>query len=44
MSDETVRQVLRGTDYRFLHSRKKGLLKKAILKRGSNLPVKLLKC
>ena len=28
MSDETVRLVLRGAGYQFLHSRKKGLLKK----------------
>ena len=33
ISDETVRRVLRGAGYQFLHSRKKGLLKKDDLKK-----------
>ena len=33
LSDETVRRVLRGAGYRFLHYRKKGLLKKDDLKK-----------
>ena len=44
VSDETVRRVLRGAGYRFLHSRKKGLMKKTILKRDANFPLKLSKC
>ena len=44
VSHKTVRRVLRGSGYRFLHSRKKDLLKKRILKRDVNLSVNLPKC
>ena len=38
--DETVRHVLRGAGYRFLHFRKKSLLKNAVLNSSVNFPVK----
>ena len=44
VSNKTVRHVLHGADYRYLNSRKKGLLKKDDLKKRCELPVKLPKC
>ena len=43
VSDETVRRVLRGAGYRFLHSRKKGLLKKDDLKKRRKFDRKVTK-
>lgn len=42
--DETVRCMLLDPGYRILHSRKKVLLKRTILKSSINLPIKLPKC
>ena len=41
--DETVRCILLGPGYRILHSRRKFLLKRTILKSSINLPIKLPK-
>ena len=41
--DETGRRVLRGAGYRFLHSRKRGLLKKDDLKKRRNFTRKVTK-
>ena len=43
MSDETVRRVLHGVGYQFLHSRKKGLLKKDDLKKRCEFSCKVTK-
>ena len=43
VSDETVRRILRGAGYRFLHSRKKGLLKKDDLKKRRKFARKVTK-
>ena len=43
VSDETVRHVLRRTGYQFLHSRKKGLLKKVDLKKRRKFARKVTK-
>ena len=43
VSDETVRFILRGAGYRFLHSRKKGLLKRNDLKNRHKFPCKVTK-
>ena len=43
VSDETVRRVLRDAGYRFLHSRKKGLLKKDDLKKRRKFARKFAK-
>ena len=43
VSDETVRRVLLGAGYRFLHYRKKGLLKKDDLKKRHKFARKVTK-
>ena len=43
MSDETVRRVLLGVGYQFLHSRKKDLFKKADLKKRCKFSRKVTK-
>ena len=43
VSDETVRRVLLGAGYRFLHSRKKSLLKKDDLKKRLKYSCKVTK-
>ena len=43
VSGETVRRVLRGAGYRFLHSRKKGILKKDGLKKRRKFARKVTK-
>ena len=43
VSDETVRRVLRGAGYQFLHSRKKDLLKKVDLKKKRKFARKVTK-
>ena len=43
VSDETVRFILRGASYRFLHSKKMGLLKRNDLQNRRKFPCKVTK-